>query len=257
MCRKLENAKRFVLRAVGEGEGRAAVEAYTADDYRRHTTGGAADREQVIEAFEDLTARHPVRDVRVVRGIQDGRHVFLHVFQSLDRGATRFVAAEFFEADEDGRLVRHWDATAPFAENHAGHTSIDGPTEPADPERTEPNKALVREMIRDVFMPGGQAEKLDRYIDPERFVTHRAVPPEGVAPLRERVAHQDSRLVYEDVVVMAGQGDMVASLSRARRGDQTFAQADLFRVEDGRIVEHWEISEAVPPEDEAGPSRRF
>ena len=49
---------------------------------------------------------------------------------------------------------------------------------------------------------------------------------------------------------MVGEGNFVATLNRARWQTQDLCQVDLFRLEDGMIVEHWDSSEPVPPREE-------
>jgi predicted SnoaL-like aldol condensation-catalyzing enzyme len=54
-----------------------------------------------------------------------------------------------------------------------------------------------------------------------------------------------------------GQGNFVATLCRARWEDAPYAQADLFRIEDGLIVEHWDAAEPIGPETEWVNSGKF
>ena len=56
---------------------------------------------------------------------------------------------------------------------------------------------------------------------------------------------------------MVGQGNFVATLCEAFWEGKPFAQVDLFRIEDGRIVEHWDNAEPVPPEDQWVNSGKF
>ena len=55
---------------------------------------------------------------------------------------------------------------------------------------------------------------------------------------------------------MVGQGNFVATLSRARwkddQLDQEYAQVDIFRIENGKVVEHWDNVEPVPENDVNG-----
>lgn len=82
--------------------------------------------------------------------------MFLHAFQSLNGGESRWVTADFFDTGEAGRIIENRGVIAPFAEaTPSGHTSIDGPTAITDLDKTEENKALVRGLIEDVLMPHG------------------------------------------------------------------------------------------------------
>jgi len=46
--------------------------------------------------------RNPIRDIQVVRAIEDGQFVFVHVYQSLNSGEAKWVTADLFDTDEDG-----------------------------------------------------------------------------------------------------------------------------------------------------------
>lgn len=60
-------------------------------------------------------------------------------------------------------------------------------------------------------------------------------------------------LNYEEIVLMVGQGNFVATLSKANWNDgetnQDYAQVDIFRIENGKVVEHWDNVEPVPEND--------
>jgi predicted SnoaL-like aldol condensation-catalyzing enzyme len=56
---------------------------------------------------------------------------------------------------------------------------------------------------------------------------------------------------------MVGEGNFVATLNRARWQTQDLCQVDLFRLEDGMIVEHRDSSEPVPPREEWVNSGKF
>jgi len=53
--------------------------------------------------------RNPIRDIRMARAIEEGRHVFCHVYQSLSHGEVRWVTADLFDTDSSDRIVLHWD----------------------------------------------------------------------------------------------------------------------------------------------------
>lgn len=64
-------------------------------------------------------------------------------------------------------------------------------------------------------------------------------------------------LNYDEIVLVVGQGKIVAMLCKANWDGAPHAQADLSRIEDGLIVEHWDAAEAIGPEDEWVNSGKF
>ena len=68
---------------------------------------------------------------------------------------------------------------------------------------------------------------------------------------------KDKPLVYTDIVLLVGQGNFVATLCKATWEGAPYAQVDLFRIEDGLIVEHWDAAEPVPPREEWANSGKF
>lgn len=258
MTRKLETAKRLYLEGIRDGEPRRSASMYIGDRYVQHSTGVADGREGFIAFCEPFIERNPVRNIEVVRGIEDGRHVFLHVYQSLNDGQARWVTADFFDTDDDDRVIEHWDVISPYAYgNPSGHTSIDGHTRVTDLDKTEENKALVRALIEDVLMLGGTPENIDNYISAEQYTQHNAQIPDGLDNFKPLALDPNRPLVYDEIVLLVGQGNFVATLCKATWLDTPYAQVDVFRVQNGLVVEHWDCVEPVPPQEEWANSGKF
>lgn len=117
------NARNLYLKGILGGRPREAVEKYTGDRYTQHSTGVRDGREGFIEFFDDFLARHPDRDIRIVRAFEDGNSVFVHAHQLLDGGATQWFTADLFDTDDDGRIVKHWDVMEPIPTPEAAKNS--------------------------------------------------------------------------------------------------------------------------------------
>ena len=216
--------------------------------YTQHSTGVADGPEGFLEFFGPFLARNPKREIELVRIFEDGYHVFVHAYQSLNDGAARWVTTDLFDTDDEGLVVEHWDTIGAWRDDSlSGHSMIDGPTEIRDLERTAANKDRVRGYLREV-LAGGELDRLERHVSRERFVQHDPDLGDGFDALREALGSGKER--YDYVFKVVGQGDFVASLCRMRRGAAACAVFDLFRLEDDRIVEHWLNRESIAPRDQ-------
>lgn len=247
---KIKNASALYLEGIRDGDVEA-VHRYTGAYYRQHSTGVKDGKEGFIEFFEDFIQRCPVRDIKIIRAWSDGDYAFLMAFQDINNGEAQWVTTDFFRYDENDKILEHWDVISAFAgPNPSGHTQIDGPTEVTDLDKTEANRQLVLDLINDALMPGGDASRLDRYISTETYIQHNKEVGDGLAHFQKLASMPNRPLNYKKVHLCVAQGNFVATLSEANWNDgqlnQDYAQVDIFRIENGKIVEHWDNVEPVP-----------
>lgn len=187
---------------------------------------------------------------KVVRAFADGDYAFTHTEYDFFGPKVGFDIFRF----EDGLIVEHWDNLADVAPpNPSGRTQTDGSTEATDLGKTEENKALVREFVEAVLM-GGDFGRVTEFVSAEEYLQHNVAVADGLDGLGEAMAAmQAAGLVmrYERLHMVLGEGDFVLSVSEGRFGkDEHSALYDLFRVEDGKIVEHWDVIQGIPPRGE-------
>ena len=252
---KRDNVIDFYLRAINDGKPREATAAHVGDRLIQHSSGVKDGADGFIEFAERFAEQNPSRYARVIRSIADGPYVFLHTFQSLNHGQTEWVTTNFFALDSNDRITEHWDVVAPhISEKWSRRSVTDGPTDIVGLEHTDDNKALVRALIEHVLIQHSKHETIDQYLASD-VIEHNASSPDGRSPLRE-AARSESPFVYEEIVLLVGEGNFVASLCRARRAGTPLAHVDIFRLEAGKIVEHWDNTEVVPPRDGVGQLRQ-
>ena len=250
MNQKIDNAKALYFEGIRDGKAREAVTKYTGVRYTQHSTGVRDGIEGFVEFFEPFIARNPKRDIEIIRALEDGQYVFIHAYQSLNDGETQWVTTDFFDTDENDKIIEHWDVIAAYVDRTpSGHTSVDGATEVTDLDKTEANKQLVRDFIQDVLV-GDNPANVDKYISSETYIQHNSAVSDGLKPLKALVLATDRKLFYQEIFLLVGQGNFVATLSKATWDGSALAQVDIFRVENGLIVEHWDNSEPVPPKEE-------
>ena len=251
MSKKLENAISLYMEGIRDGNYREAVYKYTGARYTQHSTGVKDGKEGFIEFFEEFSQRNPVRDIQIIRSLVDGQYVFLHAYQNIGNGEAEWITTDFFDTDEDDKIIEHWDVISAYSDSTpSGHTSIDGATEVTDLDKTEENKALVRNLIRDALMREGNPANLGRYISEDQYIQHNKEVPDGLEHFQKLATMHNRPLNYEEIVLLVGQGNFVATLSRANWNDgttnQDYAQVDIFRIKNGKVVEHWDNVEPVP-----------
>jgi predicted SnoaL-like aldol condensation-catalyzing enzyme len=260
MGARVNNAKSLYLTGIRDGKPADAISRYAGERYTQHSTVVKDGKEGFVEFFTDWTSRNPDRDIEIVRAFEDGRYVFLHVTQSLDGGASRWVTADIFDTDDQARMIEHWDIISEWVDETAsGHTQFDGPTEPTDLDKTAQNKALVGAFIENVLTKG-QADRITDYISTETYIQHNPLIADGLDGLGAfltSLAGDGKSMAYKETYLLIGSGDFVAALSRLDFAGTEMAAIDLFRVSGGKIVEHWDVMEPVPAEDELVNSGKF
>jgi predicted SnoaL-like aldol condensation-catalyzing enzyme len=259
MSAKLDNAIGLYLEGIRDGRAAAALEKYIGDRYTQHSTGVADGKDGFLAFFTPFLARHPDRDIRIVRALEDGPYVFVHVYQRLNGGATEWVTTDLFYTDANDKIVEHWDVISAFTgANPSGHTQVDGSIEIRDLEQTERNKALIAEFSR-VVLQGGQLDRLTHFIS-DTLIQHNFEIADGIAALRqfwEKLAIAGRPIVYRTRFRVVGSGNFVVTYSQVEIGKDEFAVFDIYRLESGLIAEHWDNAEAIPTPEQACNSGKF
>ena len=113
------------------------------------------------------------------------------------------------------------------------------------------NKALVLKVLTELF-EDRDASALDRYYT-DRLIQHDPRMPDGTDGLRARVTASTS--VHYQAGMVATDGDIVMVHGRYEGlGPRPMVGVDIYRVEDGRIAEHWDVlEEEVSPTSSGHP----
>lgn len=186
----------------------------------------------------------------VVRAFEDGDYVFTHTEYDFFGPKAAFDVFRF----EEGLIVEHWDNMLEVQKpNPSGHTQLDGSTVLTDLEKTEANKAKVKEFIETILLKG-EMDQVTQYINPENYVQHNPAVADGLEGFGAAMKYfAENGLVMEYVTLhkVLGQGNFVLTLSEGKfgKGEPT-AFYDLFRLKDGLIVEHWDVIAPIPPKSE-------
>jgi predicted SnoaL-like aldol condensation-catalyzing enzyme len=185
----------------------------------------------------------------VVRAFQDGDYTFAHTRYDFFGQKAGFDIFRF----ENGRIVEHWDNLQDIAPpNPSGHTQFDGPTEATDLDKTEANKALVRGFVQSILVEG-KMDQLAGYFDGDTYTQHNTMIGDGLSGLGKalgEMAKQGITMKYDSIHMVLGEGNFVLVASEGNFGGKLTVFYDLFRVQNGKIAEHWDTIETVLPQSE-------
>jgi len=113
----------------------------------------------------------------------------------------------------------------------------------------ERNKRRVVEFFTRAFNDHQPDDAVTKYVG-SQYIQHNPTTPDGATAFAEstkKTIAQNPGLNVEIKRVIA-EGDFVVThdLVRLAPGDRGFAGIDIFRLENGKIVEHWDARQPVP-----------
>jgi len=187
--------------------------------------------------------------VNTVREFEDGDFVFTHSVYKV--GGVERVAFDIFRF-EGNQITEHWDNLQELATKPA-HTMIDGPTTSTDPELTEANRALLKQYMEDVFFQG-RKEKFPTYFAGNNYIQHNPLILDdglsGLAAGLKALGERGITVRYDRVHMVLAEGNFVLVVNEGAFAGEPTAIYDLYRVQDGKIAEHWDTLQSIPPQTE-------
>lgn len=234
-----------LLKGIETGDP-ASVAVVDEAKYIQHNPQTKAGSQGLAELFARIARTNP--RVNIVRLFADGDFVFGHTEYDF---ATRRIGFEVFRF-ENGRAVEHWDNIQPRrGPNPSGRTMVDGETETADLDRTDANRATVRRFVERVLV-GQDHDAIGAFMAPDLIQHNPSLPDGRDAVLAALQRTEDGQRVteYTRLHRVLAEGRFVLAVSEGRRHGTPTAFYDLFRVERGVLVEHWDTIEAIAPRSE-------
>ncbi len=229
----------------------AAVDRYFAESFVQHDPN-LVDGLAGMKSFAAEIASSPAADITIYRTLVDGDFVLLHSrYEGVGRYAGTAIAFDLFRF-KDGKIVEHWGGQEHEAPpNLSGRTQVDGPTEVLDREKTEANRTLVR-TYRETVMVSLRFDRIEEFIEGSHYAQHASQIGDGIARLRDRIASvaKEGGQLHLTPRRFLAEGNFVLVLSEGDLPSGLTALYDLFRVENGKIVEHWDVLAPIPPRDQ-------
>jgi NADPH:quinone reductase-like Zn-dependent oxidoreductase/predicted SnoaL-like aldol condensation-catalyzing enzyme len=249
---KAQLALRLMQDAFTRGDT-AIVDRLVRPDYVQHNPL-APDGPDALKYFV-ATTRQQFPDVAFEprRAIADGDLVLLHSRNVLVPGSPGIAVFDIFRY-QDGKIAEHWDilqnVPATTANGNDMFSTLSRPQTETPGQRwlTAYNKKLVTAFV-DQLLVRKDLAAIDAYVGAE-YHEHSPNLPGAVAGMKAGLGalfEQFPQLSVTPKRVIA-EGDLVAVHSHYldTPGERGRAVIDLFRVRDGRIVEHWDATQDVP-----------
>jgi len=189
--------------------------------------------------FKRLSKTSP--RVNIVRVFEDGDFVFAHTEYDF---ANRNIGFEIFRF-ENSQAVEHWDNIQKRMKPNANELSmVDGVSEVSDHASTEFNRGVIKQFVENVLIKGCP-EQLPDYINPENYREHNPNLDKDLSRFGASVCYQ-----YERCHRVLAEGNFVLSVCEGDINHIHSSFFDLYRLENEKIVEHWDTIEAIPPRSE-------
>ncbi len=235
-----------LLKSIETGDTKP-VALINPDKYIQHNLSAA----DGLAGFGELLSQLPPNSAKVntVRVFQDGEYVFAHTEYNFFGPKIGFDIFRF----ENGKIVEHWDNLQEIqGPNPSGRTMTDGPVKAKDRDKTEQNKQFVKAFVSDILV-NSKIDKISHYIDADNYIQHNPVIADGLSGLDKALkamAKQGIIMKYEKIHKVLGESNFVLTVSEGSFGGKHTSFYDLFRVENGKIVEHWDVIETILPKEQ-------
>jgi len=228
-----------------------AVDRYFGGSFIQHDPY-LADGLAGMKSFAAEVARSPATDITIDRTLVDGDFALLHSrYEGIARYGGSAIAFDLFRF-KDGKIAEHWGGQEPEAPpNLSGRTQVDGPTKVLDREKTDANRRLVQ-TYRETVMVSLRFDRIEEFIEGAHYAQHASKIGDGIARLKDRIASvaKEGGQLYLTPRRFVAEGNFVLVLTEGDLPSGPTALYDLFRVENGKIVEHWDVLKPIPPRDQ-------
>jgi len=233
---------RALLKSIETGEP-GPIAVVNQSKYIQHNPQTHEGSEGLEALFKRLSLTNP--RVNVVRAFEDGNFVFGHT--EYDFSSQR-IGFEVFRYDGD-QVVEHWDnIQARKGPSSSGHSMVDGPVDATDLNQTEENRALVSAFVQQVLIQRDHAH-MDDYFQERQLIQHDHALADGTDALLASLENRATAKLYEKCHRVLACGNFVLAVCEGHQEGRHSSFYEMFRIENGKLAEHWNTVETVPPRE--------
>ncbi|QNP74700.1 nuclear transport factor 2 family protein [Streptomyces roseirectus] len=243
-----------VLKGLFEAGDTQVVDRHVRPDLVQHSPFVPDGAQALKNAGGAVHARFPDAEYRVQRVIAQGDLVLAHSHLVLTPGTRGTAVVDTFRF-RGGRIAEHWQVAQEVPEATANgndmFSTVSRPqtNEPGPAWLTPHHEKLVAEVFDQVLVRKNPAAA-DTYYTPEYHQHNPNIPDGRDAAKTWLGAYFDAfpQLSVSAPKLLVAEGDVVAVHSHGvpAPGLRGLAIVDLFRVVDGKVVEHWDVLQEVP-----------
>ncbi len=237
----------------------AEIEQLVQEDYIQHNPFVPSGRQAFIGLVPVLEEQGT--EVETIRLIEDGPYVVMHNHwkKAAPFGADQMISFDLIRFDANGKIAEHWDVlTALTPPNASGRTLIDGETTIKNLNETEQNRALITNFIENAIQAKPEAfEAILKQSFHPIFLQHNPGAGDGISSLLEAIQQRKVAFTFEKLHLVLAEGNFVLSVTEGTHFEKPAVFYDLFRIDQGKIVEHWDVIQAIPTENLANENTMF
>ena len=237
--RNIEIVQEFYREVIGK-QNTAHAKKIVAKDYIQHNPHVKTGRSGLLEAIAYLgfVPKDDQAPKPFMRIFAQGDYVVVH--SRFEFAGLKKIVIDLFRLEE-GLLVEHWDAIKDESKTSVnGNSEIEGPTLIEDEGRTQKNRALVENFVNEVLQKRN-INAVDDYVKKD-MIQHRPELQKGISGIR-KYAKEVKLLKIHRIVA---QGNFVLTQSEAIIKVKKLVVYDIYRVEKGKIAEHWSVAQEIP-----------
>lgn len=248
-----ESAAVRLTKGVFERGDTRVVDRFVQPNYIAHNPHSANGAEALKNLGGYFHQQYPNARYNVKRVFSEGNLVVMHSNLVRTPGTRGDAVVDIYRF-EGGKIAEHWDASQEVPETTASgndmFSTLSRPQaqEPGSLQLTARNKKLVSAYYDQVLVRK-DLSGIDTYVAAD-YYQHNPDIESGAAGAKAGLGwlfQQYPQMTTTPKRVIA-EGDLVAvhSHSVPAPGERGSAVVDIFRVRNGKIVEHWDVIQAVP-----------
>ena len=217
-----------LLKGIETGDPES-VKVVNEEKYIQHNPQTHEGGEGLAQLFARLAKTNP--KVEIIRLFEDGDFVFGHTIYNFSSERIGFEVFRY----EGEQVVEHWDNIQLRVGDMVG-----GSVDVVDHDLTEKNRSLIEDFLESVFIQKEFAS-LDSFLCHQSFVDHSSLIDFLEKP-KVMNYQKNHRVLVE--------GNFALTVNEGLNDGVHTSFYDLFRIQSGKIVEHWDTTEKVPPKSE-------